>query len=454
MAQVQNDVLQLPNEVKFLNAARLPSKLYVRKAYEDLHSLIHDTYRHRSILVVGNPGTGKSFFALYEMYRLLKDGATIVYECLPFSVFMVLTAEQLLYAGPRLEMRHPLVRELFRNHQTYYLFDAGTQRDIYPYCGVAAKTIVFSSPAKKNYHDYVKHSDPKMLYMPVWTLDELERVVGSVQAQTRYKIWGGIPRYVLKLDQDTTPIDDAVATLTPESLHNLAYKLEELGTPTVSHIILHIHVARDEEGKPIYDRRGVFFASDYVKEKVFDRFATSAIHQMCFYVENVGSYTGFEGQLFEMLAHQKLAAGGTFSVRKLQPNCSVSSTWTFNKFDVEYLEKVDDLTNYRSRQNGYLRPRPRNFTSLDSIIIESPHSVIGVQLTVSSSHPVKKIGLTDVMKYLQCRQAQFKLFFVVPKKVFDNYKPQSYTGSRDSVLECHSLHNVEQWVLLLKLCEE
>ena len=173
-----------------------------------------------------------------------------------------------------------------------------------------------------------------------------------------------------------------------------------------------------------------------------------------FYVENVGSYTGFEGQLFEMLAHQKLAAGGTFSVRKLQPNCSVSSTWTFNKFDVEYLEKVDDLTNYRSRQNVYLRPRPRNFTSLDSIIIESPHSVIGVQITVSSSHPVKKIGLTDVMKYLQCRQAQFKLFFVVPKKVFDNYKPQSYTGSRDSVLECHSLHNVEQWVLLLKLCEE
>jgi len=148
MAQVQNDVLQLPDEVKFLNVASLPSKLYVRKAYEDLHSLIHDTYRHRSILVVGNPGTGKSFFALYEMYRLLKDGATIVYECLPFSVFMVLTAEQLLYVGPRLEMRNPLVRELFQNRQTYYLFDAGTQTGIHPYCGVAAKTIVFSSPAK------------------------------------------------------------------------------------------------------------------------------------------------------------------------------------------------------------------------------------------------------------------------------------------------------------------
>jgi len=281
---------------------------------------------------------------------------------------MVLTAEQLLYAGPRLEMRNPLVRELFRNHQTYYLFDAGTQRNIHPYCGVAAKTIVFSSPAKKNYHDYVKHSDPKMLYMPVWTLDELERVVGNVQAQTRYKIWGGIPRYVLKLDQDTTSIDDAVATLTPESLHNLAYKLEELGTATVSHIILHIHVARDEEGKPIYDRRDVFFASDYVKEKVFNRFATNKIDQMCFYVENVGSYTGFVGQLFEMLAHQKLAAGGTFSVRKLQPNCSVS-TQTFTKFDIENFKKVDDLSAYQSRQNVYLRPQPGTFTSLDSIII-------------------------------------------------------------------------------------
>ena len=100
MAQVQNDVLQLPNEVKFLNAARLPSKLYVRKAYEDLHSLIHDTYRHRSILVVGNPGTGKSFFALYEMYRLLKDGATIVYE---------LTSPSLLYSTASLREANRLV---------------------------------------------------------------------------------------------------------------------------------------------------------------------------------------------------------------------------------------------------------------------------------------------------------------------------------------------------------
>jgi len=80
----------------------------------------------------------------------------------------------------------------------------------------------------------------------------------------------------------------------------------------------------------------------------------------CSYVENIGSYAGFEGQL---LAHQKLAAGGTFSVRKLQPNCNVS-TRTFTKFDIENFEKVDDLSAYQSRLNVYLRPQPVTFTSL------------------------------------------------------------------------------------------
>ena len=184
----------------FLNED-LPSKLYVRKTYKDLHSLIHDTYQRHKILVIGSPGTGKSFFALYELYRLLKDGATIVYECLPFNVFMILTAKNLVYAGSRLSRHNCKVEELLGNRQTYYLFDAGSVGNTIPYL-VKAKTIVFSSPDQRNYVDYQKHSYPKTLYMPVWTRDELNKVADSrVQAQTRYDVWGGIPRYVLSLNQ-------------------------------------------------------------------------------------------------------------------------------------------------------------------------------------------------------------------------------------------------------------
>ena len=224
--------------------------------------------------------------------------------------------------------------------------------------------------------------------------------------------------------------------MTPECLRALPYKIY---TESVSPRILQINVPSDEAGEPNYERQDFFFASDYVKKKVYNHFASSAMLEVCSYVENIGSYAGFEGQLFEMLAHQKLAAGGTFSVRKLQPNCNVS-TWTFTKFDIENFEKVDDFSAYQSRQNVYLRPQPGTFTSLDLIIIESPQSVIGVQITVSSSRPVKTKGLTYVMEKIQ--QAQFKLFFVVPKMVFDDYKPQSYTGEDGNILKTQLLQKM------------
>lgn len=93
MRPIQDDVLQLPNGATFFNADLLPSKLYVRTAYKDPYSC---TSSWRDILVIGNPGVGKSFFALYKLYQLLHDGATIVYECLPFHLFMILTGCMLM----------------------------------------------------------------------------------------------------------------------------------------------------------------------------------------------------------------------------------------------------------------------------------------------------------------------------------------------------------------------
>jgi len=63
--------------------------------------------------VTRNPGIGKSFFALYKLYYLLKEivdnksDAAIVYENVSFQVSLVLTAnsmEVLKYGKQPLEM--------------------------------------------------------------------------------------------------------------------------------------------------------------------------------------------------------------------------------------------------------------------------------------------------------------------------------------------------------------
>jgi len=96
--------LKLPNGVLFLGNSVLPSELYVRQVYEDLHRLIHVTYSSRNaFLVTGNPSVGKSLFALYELYYLPKEimgnksDAAIVYESVPFEVSLVLTANSMRF---------------------------------------------------------------------------------------------------------------------------------------------------------------------------------------------------------------------------------------------------------------------------------------------------------------------------------------------------------------------
>jgi len=80
----------------------LPSKLYIQQAYKDLHKLIHNTCSSRNaFLVTGNPGSGKSFFALDELCYLLKEivdkksNAAIVYESVLLELSLLLRADSM-----------------------------------------------------------------------------------------------------------------------------------------------------------------------------------------------------------------------------------------------------------------------------------------------------------------------------------------------------------------------
>lgn len=141
----------------------LPSELYIRQAYDDLHKLIHITCSSRNaFLVTENPGSGKSFFALDELYYLLKEivdkksNAAIVYESVPFELSLLLRAdsmEVLKYAEWPLEM----------SESTTYLLDAGTKKGVIPAIN-NGKTIVFSSLSVRNYQDWKKQCFPQTFY--------------------------------------------------------------------------------------------------------------------------------------------------------------------------------------------------------------------------------------------------------------------------------------------------
>ena len=123
-----------------------------------------------------------------------------------------------------------------------------------------------------------------MLYMPVWTLDELQACRGAIYPTLPaglltklFSIAGGIPRYVLETASDNlrgmTPEDVAedMRSFVIEAVNkcqSLNTLISQAGTTdasdTVSHILIHIHPITvaddaefdiDEEGEVVFAGR-------------------------------------------------------------------------------------------------------------------------------------------------------------------------------------------------------
>ena len=168
---------------------------------------------------------------------------------------MVFDAQKVISAGnPSNVDKHDL------KSPAYYLFDAGTKGQRRPFI-LKSKSIVFSSPARENYHDYWKLRDPACFYMPIWSLDELKLVSQSDSVDSQYAIFGGIPRYVFSSQPQQYLIERAFLEC---NIERLIYFLGQGSTGKNSHTILHLV----SEPKTDYQISVVKFASPFVVKNI------------------------------------------------------------------------------------------------------------------------------------------------------------------------------------------
>jgi len=191
------------------------SILFVRKCDEDLFSKILDVERLgialKGVLVTGNPGIGKSWFAMLCLMQFAKLGRTVVYEHADESRGWLFCKDGSILCY-KTNNRPTEVDNALDDPHTILLFDpvgkGGPPR-------VRAFTIVFSSPAPKNYHDFLKRVI-KEFKMPCWSVEAIKAVallfgMDSDRAVEQFNKYGGIPRYVFSEDMDIDiKLDEAV----------------------------------------------------------------------------------------------------------------------------------------------------------------------------------------------------------------------------------------------------
>ena len=188
-------------------------QLYVRPSYLQLRDILAQLFRDagpywdKTVLVSGTPGIGKSFCALYLANHYIAQGTRVVYEFHPVSA----AVPTIWYHFPPRTSQgflsyHWEEVKLYTNHaDTIYLVDGGLPLIPTPECWCYA----FLSPQRQVYRWATKSPSVHLLFLPLWTLDELqacrslvtafEEGLSSQSVTEAYEIAGGVPCTVLRL---------------------------------------------------------------------------------------------------------------------------------------------------------------------------------------------------------------------------------------------------------------
>jgi len=269
----------------------------------------------------------------------------------------------------------------------------------------------------------------------------------------RRLIAGAAYRYVLAKTspEDQAALDTAIASANIDALKSFAAETLT-NSNDMPHTLLHFVV--NEQFFVI----GIAFASEYVSHEVTWRVVfkiRTDVKRLLVATEGANQQFGaLRGLLFEEVAHDALQRGGDFAFVPLNDGASTSiSTISIER----NLKKVT----FRTAQElaallagTYARPTTSNFAAVDAVLVPSDSSapVMLLQMTVSSSHPIKAAELTKLRNELPAtlKRRGVTFVFVVPEDIASCFKKQPFHTVQGTVM-VNPPSDVSQHVLTVRL---
>ena len=417
-------MLRLAGGTTFLGSSKLPDRMYIRDDYVKLWMEIQGLVSSglSRIVVSGNPGIGKSWFGLYIAFMLLSRSQppTIVWEA------RLSGTRTLIRQGQVLEGSLEDFRAELGDKNTWYLVD----ESVFPGpWRVEATTLVFSSPKRDNYRLLLKATASTTRYLPPWSWEEIEtchsllyaddpvRPASAVRAA--YERWGGIPRYVLEKVANPSAQLDLPRALAVKNVDKVLDSVGEMDTaPEASHRLLHMVTSAP------YVETSIEFGSDYIKGRVTEILLRRQRAELSYFVsrETDPLFATLRGDCFEVLAHEKLVAGGEYPTRFLTgaggSSVRILPSATLRRFDGIKPENLVPLCSLPA--GTYCRPLTGSFPVIDALILPG----VLLQMTVSERHGVDESKLEAILDALALKSAE--LVFVVPPDKFNEFSAYKF----------------------------
>ncbi len=393
------------------------SKLFVRKAYTDLDKIIESIYDSRKqypyctkkVIITGTPGVGNTMFMLYQMYLAKRRCRNVVLKVGENKMWVFASTPYVSVSDDQ-----DFALSLLNRDSTMFFFDPHLSHAELKIIGVAF-TIMFASTNPWN-HRIFKKLPRVTLYMPIWTLDELQRchslcypTLSAENIEKGFKLWGGSARCVLSLSFKTSE-ENLRRFLGSDDLETVIDDMESVHMNSKpfdkNQWLVHISIKNDN-----YKKRRIHWPSEYVMEKVNVALKRHPVE----WKKDTYKSRNLAGQIYETRVCCTLLAtvlGGT-DTKKL-PVIQEKGYFSNLSFPPAFAPKKDVL--YVPIE---VNKKSADFVCNDWIF----------QATLRPNHDIKANGIATLSKQFHCKSWNF--CFCVPRELHLEYtKKQKIVDSK------------------------
>lgn len=186
-------------------------------------------------------------------------------------------------------------------------------------------TVMFISPKPHDTDRFCKSPTAMVLYMPLWSLEELCMAADILvlklqhkQIKHQFELWGGSARCVFnprRYGKDS--LANIVRTAKPGDLLTAALRQLPPKEENIRHTLVHYNVQVD--GNVAYEKYTLFFASRYVGNQLLNQWQQDSKAALRAFVCNATdqSLAGLRGYLFECMWHSTAVKQSEYEVRQL-----------------------------------------------------------------------------------------------------------------------------------------
>lgn len=453
--------------------------LFIRFFYNDLYTAVLGrairAEGSRGAVILGSPGIGKSAFGLYVLFRVVREGRTVIYVSGHVGSALFKHGKAFAIGGSVSglpELSEP---------GAVYISDS-----LRPEGAGDVFTLVVTSPKKKVWSDLNKSPGVSQLTLPVFDEAELEALralafegkAGCSPAAVRALCgkWGYNPRNVLTMSAkpDWQRYLESAPSVLPIAQLELALSKTTAMRAAASNALVHCVVNLVPAGKlpmsqlstrtaEYYDFHHAELASAYVEEKflqALDERDTDGVYSFLHKTATEAAASSFRGKLYErfvVIPRARDAPGPAFACEPANLSLRRLDDWTLAsrpalltaatlnlaaplpvvRFrDAAELQEVS----LRGTKTGMYIPRSPEFPTIDLVWIIGGQPLL-VNCTVSDSHDVKAgndrfeaavraLGFLD-----EGRTGEIPFLWALPQTAFSKFdKPGPVKSASGSVL--------------------